>query len=65
VKSGGAYDRAVKLFSLVAVAIGVVLVVMTLVRGGGPLSVGFLMGLAFIALGVARYRLQQRLGGKG
>ena len=63
-KSRGAYDSTVRLFSLSAALIGVVLIVMTLVRGGGPFSVGVLLGVAFVALGVARYRLQQRLGGR-
>jgi hypothetical protein len=64
VKSGGAYDSIVRLFSISAALIGVVLIVMTLVRGGGPFSVGVLLGVAFVALGVARFRLQQKLGGR-
>jgi uncharacterized membrane protein len=64
VRSGGAYDSTVRLFSVSAALIGVVLIVMTLARGGGPFSVGVLLGVAFVALGVARYRLQQKLGGR-
>jgi hypothetical protein len=44
-------------------ALGLVLLVSTVARGGGVLSIGVLLGLAFIALGAARYRLQQKLGG--
>jgi hypothetical protein len=62
-KSGGLYDRSVRVFSVVAMALGLVLLVSTVARGGGVLSIGVLLGLAFIALGAARYRLQQKLGG--
>ncbi len=64
-RTGGIYDRSVRVFSAIAVILGLVLLVSTLVRGGGVFSIGVLLGLAFIALGVARYRLQQRLGGDG
>jgi len=54
------YHGAVRAFSLAFVAIGLVLVVVTLAKGGGPASVGVLMGLAFVAVGVGRLWL----GGK-
>jgi len=54
------YHGAVRAFSLVFVAIGLMLIVVTLVKGGGPASVGVLMGLAFLAVGVGRLWL----GGK-
>lgn len=63
-KTGGVYDRSVKVFSVIAVILGVVLVILTVIRGGGIFSIGVLLGLAFVALGAARYRLQQRLGGE-
>lgn len=63
-KPGGIYDRSARVFAVLSALIGVVLVVSTLVRGGGLFSVGVLLGLAFVALGVARYRLQQKLGGE-
>jgi hypothetical protein len=62
---GGAYDRTVKAIAAFFVIIGAVILVMTLVNGGGPLSVGFLIGLAFIGIGVARWRLQDMIGGGG
>jgi len=34
---------------------------MTIARGGGPLSVGFLIGLAFIGVGAGRYMVQRRV----
>lgn len=57
-----AYDRAVRGFSMVYVVIGVVIVGLTVVRGGGPLSIGVLLGLAFIGLGVGRILIQRRIG---
>jgi len=37
--------------------IGVLLVVSTVARGGGPLALGVIVGVLFIALGAARLRL--------
>jgi hypothetical protein len=48
------YRGAVRTFSLVFIAIGLVLLVATLANGGGPVSVGFLMGVAFLAVGAGR-----------
>lgn len=64
-KQGGVYDRSVRAFSLVYAVIGVVILVMTLIRGGGPISVGFLIGVAFIALGVGRYFVQRKISDGG
>lgn len=55
------YGRAVRAFSVVFVAIGLVLLVATLANGGGPASVGFLMGIAFVAVGAGRIWLQSRM----
>lgn len=61
-RQGGLYDRSVRTISVVYVAIGIAVLVLTVVRGGGLLSVGFVLGLAFIAVGIARYRLQRKIG---
>jgi hypothetical protein len=37
--------------------LGLAMVVSTIVRGGGPLSVGVIMGLVFVAFGAARLYL--------
>ncbi|MET0558499.1 MAG: hypothetical protein ABW065_07485 [Solirubrobacterales bacterium] len=58
----GAYRGAVKAFSLAFVAIGLLLVVFTLAKGGGPASVGVLMGIAFLAVGLGRLWLGSRMG---
>ena len=54
------YRRAVVVFSLVFVAIGVALLVVTAVNGGG--TIGFLLGGLFVALGVARITLERKRG---
>jgi hypothetical protein len=48
------YRHAVRGFSLTFVAIGLVVLAVTLANGGGPASVGVLMGLAFVAVGAGR-----------
>ncbi len=55
------YRRAVRGFSLAFVLIGLVVLVVTLVNGGGPASVGVLMGLAFLAVGVGRLWVAARM----
>lgn len=56
------YRAAVRSFSLVFIAIGLAVLVATLVNGGGPVSVGFLMGIAFLAVGAGRLWLGSRMG---
>ena len=48
------YRGGVRVFSALIIIFGVVILVSTLAHGGGPLSVGLLLGLGFIALGAAR-----------
>lgn len=54
------YHGAVRAFSLAFVAIGLVVLVVTLANGGGPASVGFLMGIAFLLVGGGRLWLASR-----
>jgi hypothetical protein len=49
-------------FSTLFVVIGLVVLVVTLANGGGPLSVGFLMGIAFVIVGAGRYYVNSRMG---
>ena len=56
------YRGAVLLFSLAFVAIGLAVLAVTLANGGGPASVGFLMGIAFLAVGAGRLWLSTRVG---
>lgn len=60
-KPGGAYDRSVRALSGVYGVIGIVILALTLAQGGGPTSVGFLIGLAFIAVGFGRYLVQRKM----
>lgn len=55
------YRGAVRTFSLTFVAIGLAVLVLTLANGGGPASVGFLMGIAFLVVGIGRLWLSARM----
>jgi hypothetical protein len=61
VRSERIYRGAVRAFSLVFVAIGLLVLVVTLANGGGPASLGFLMGLAFLLVGVGRLWIGMRM----
>lgn len=54
------YRLAVRIFSVTIIVFGVLMLVVTLARGGGPLAVGVLFGLLFIALGSGRLYLSTR-----
>jgi hypothetical protein len=54
------YQRAVHAFSLAFVALGVLVLVLTFANGGGPASVGFLLGIAFIGVGLGRIWISSR-----
>jgi hypothetical protein len=56
------YRGSVRALSLVFVALGLLLLASTLAQGGGPLSVGVLMGVAFVAVGALRFWLASRTG---
>jgi hypothetical protein len=48
------YRGSVRAFSAVFVVLGVMLLVVTVVNGGGPLSIGVWLGIAFLAVGIFR-----------
>ena len=53
------HQRAVLVFGIVAIVLGIALLVETAAQGGG--SVGYVLGLLFVALGIGRlYLLRQR-----
>ena len=54
------YELAVRIFSVTIIGFGVAMLVLTLARGGGPLAVGVLFGLLFIALGSGRLYLARK-----
>jgi hypothetical protein len=56
------YRGSVRAFSFVLIALGLAILLSTLVRGGGPLSVGVVLGIAFLAVGVGRLWASARMG---
>jgi hypothetical protein len=55
------YRGAVRGFSAAFIAIGLAVFIVTLANGGGPASLGFLLGLAFVGVGVGRLWAGARL----
>jgi hypothetical protein len=56
------YQGSIRLFSLVFVALGLGILIATLVNGGGPLSTGVLLGVLFVAVGCGRFWISSRTG---
>jgi hypothetical protein len=56
------YHGSVRALSVLFVALGLTMLAFTLAKGGGPLSVGVLMGAGFVAIGCARLWLASRTG---
>jgi hypothetical protein len=54
------YKGSVRVFSLVFIALGLLILISTLANGGGPLSVGTLLGVAFLAVGAGRLWIASR-----
>ena len=55
------YRGSVQALSLVMVGLGAAILVLTLAGGGGPLSLGVLLGIAFVAVGAGRLWLASRM----
>jgi hypothetical protein len=53
-----AYQRAIFVFGLVSIGLGIALIAVTAAHGGG--AVGYVLGVLFIALGVGRLYLLRR-----
>lgn len=51
------YPASIRVFSAALVIIGIVMLVSTIARGGGPLANGVLLGVLFCAMGAGRYYL--------
>ena len=54
------YSGSVRVLSVAFVAIGIALIAATLANGGGPASIGLLMGIGFIAVGAGRLWMTSR-----
>jgi uncharacterized membrane protein HdeD (DUF308 family) len=52
------YRRSILVFGVLAIAVGIALLVETVAAGGG--SVGYLLGVLFIGLGIGRLYLLRR-----
>ncbi|MGB7588278.1 MAG: hypothetical protein WBM00_06175 [Solirubrobacterales bacterium] len=55
------YSASIRVFSSLLIVLGLLLLVATFARGGGPLSIGVLMGVSFLGVGVARLWLSARM----
>ena len=55
------YHGSVRLFSYVFIALGAVLLAVTLAAGGGLLSVGTLLGILFLGIGAGRLWVSSRM----
>jgi hypothetical protein len=49
-----AYRQSTRLFGFLISGLGVAILVSTVARGGGPLALGVIVGVAFILLGAGR-----------
>ena len=56
------YRGSVRAFSLVFIALGLGILVVTLVAGGGPASTGVLLGVLFVAVGAGRLWISRSRG---
>jgi hypothetical protein len=56
------YHGSIRAFSIVFIALGLVLLVTTLAAGGGPLSAGAFLGVLFVAIGAGRLWISNRAG---
>jgi hypothetical protein len=54
------YRGSVRFLSFAFVALGLLLLISTLANGGGPLSVGTVLGVAFLAVGAGRLWIASR-----
>jgi hypothetical protein len=48
------YRGSIRVFSLLFILLGVAILVSTLANGGGVLSLGVFLGIAFLAVGIVR-----------
>jgi hypothetical protein len=50
---------ATRVMSVVMIVIGVAILVSTIARGGGPLAVGIVLGVMFLAAGAGRLLVER------
>jgi hypothetical protein len=54
------YHGAIRGFSLIFAVVGVALLISTIANGGSPASIGFILGILFLAVGIGRYWIASR-----
>lgn len=57
------YQGSVMALSVAILVLGVLMIGVTLAAGGDPLSIGFVMGIVFVGVGVGRLYLARRIHG--
>jgi len=55
------YHGSIRALAVAFIAVGALLLALTLIAGGGPLSLGFILGLAFMGVGAGRLWIAGRL----
>ena len=55
------YRGSVRVISVVFIVLGLTILTLTLIRGGGPLTFGIFMGIAFLGVGCGRLWLTSRM----
>ena len=53
------HRAATRILSAIMVVIGVLLLVLTFAGGGGPISLGTILGVLFLLAGIMRLRLER------
>lgn len=56
------YHGSVRVLAVLFIAIGLLLFVTALAGGGGPLSLGVILGVAFVGVGAGRLWIANRMG---
>jgi hypothetical protein len=56
---------ATRVLSALMIVLGVAILVSTIARGGGPLAIGMLLGVLFVAAGAGRLYVERERGGEG
>jgi hypothetical protein len=55
------YRASVRGISILFIVLGIAILGVTIAAGGGPLSLGILMGIAFVGVGCGRLWLTSRM----
>ncbi len=53
------HGLATRVLSVLMVVLGLAILVSTIARGGGPLAIGMLLGVLFVAAGVGRLYVER------